>query len=176
MRYFHQIGSQVEILPLMTAIVRQPELWDANTLRTTYPDTPHREASDIWLRFNEITENVVDDTECIDYPAFAVLPQARALIFNLMRFVEGKRLGRVLITKLKPGTQIYPHKDEGAPATYYQRYHIALQCLPGCKFNAGNESVNMMTGDVYWFDNTAEHSVVNNSADDRVVMIVDIQC
>jgi hypothetical protein len=34
----------------------------------------------------------------------------------------------------------------------------------------------MRTGEVWWFNNAIEHEVVNNSADDRIHLIVDIRC
>lgn len=166
-------------MPLMAAIARQSELWNQNTLRTTHVKTPHTEVSDIWLRFNEIPENVeeiIDDHESIDYPAFSLLPQARPLIFDLMRLVEGKRLGRVLITKLIPGAKIYPHVDGGEHAAYYERYHIILQNNAGSIFRCGDEALCMNAGDVYWFNNAIEHEVINNSADDRLTLIVDVKC
>ncbi|MCH7852629.1 MAG: aspartyl/asparaginyl beta-hydroxylase domain-containing protein [Candidatus Marinimicrobia bacterium] len=92
-----------------------------------------------------------------------------------MRGVQGSRLGRVLITRLAPGKSIAPHADGGAPAEYYERYQVALQSLPGCLFTVGDETVTFNAGDVWHIDNRMTHSVVNNSADDRVVMIVDIR-
>lgn len=176
MRHFQLVGS-VDALPLVHAIQRQPDLWNANTLRTTYPGSPHAAADDIWLFFNATDDAaaVVDDKDAIPYPAWERLPQARALVFDLMRRVEGVRLGRVLITRLAPGKRITPHADMGAPAEYYDRYQIALQSLPGCVFRIEDESVTFRAGEVWWIDNCREHSVTNNSADDRIVMIVDIR-
>ncbi len=166
----------------MAAIMRQPELWNQNELRTKYLESPHREASDIWLRFNDVSQylegeysGLLDDHESIDY-ALDKLPQARPLIFDLMRVVEGKRLGRALITKLTPGKKIYPHVDGGDHASYYERYHIILQNQPGSIFRCGSEVITMATGDVWWFNNAIEHEVINNSADDRLTLIVDIKC
>lgn len=171
-------------MPLMAALMRQPELWNQNKLRTTHPESPHTEVSDIWLRFNDLTKyeaageysGVIDEHESIDYPAFALLPQARQIIFDLMRTVEGKRLGRVLITKMLPGAKIAPHVDGGEHAAYYERYHVILQNNPGSIFRCGDETITMKTGDVYWFNNAIEHEVINNSADDRLTLIVDIKC
>jgi hypothetical protein len=92
-----------------------------------------------------------------------------------MRRVEGEQLGRVLITKLAPGNQITPHEDGGAPATFYDRYHIMLQNGPGSLFHCGDETVTMKAGDVWHFDNTKTHSVINNSRDDRITLIADIR-
>lgn len=200
MRNFHKLCSGLAIGPLLIAIARQPELWNQNTLRTSHPQTPHQEVSDIWLRFQdmnswkdkieegkklspesdgellgEYASAFLDEHESVNYPALALLPQARQILFDLMRLVEGERLGRVLITRLPPGKRIHPHRDGGSHAAYYDRYHVALQVLPGAIFSAGPETIQMQPGDVWWFDNSQEHEVVNNSADDRIVMIVDIR-
>ena len=178
MRLFQQIAAGVNVMPLLHALQRKPELWNAEDVRTRYPQSPHHQADDILLRFNAIPDDltkIVDDKECFDYPAMSLLPQCRPLVFDLMRAVEGEQLGRVLITRLAPGKQITPHQDQGAPADFYDRYHIILQNLPGSVFHCGEESVTMRGGDVWWFDNTKVHSVVNNSADDRLTLICDIK-
>lgn len=165
-------------MPVLHALALNPDLWDENRLRTTYPGTPHNEVSDIWVFFNEIPDDpatVIDDKDVIPYRAWSVLPQLRPIIFDLMRRVEGVRLGRVIISRMAPGTKISPHVDGGAPALWYSRYQIALQSLPGCLFKAGDETVNMRTGDVWFFDNQQTHSVVNNSEDERLSIIVDIR-
>lgn len=178
MKNFQKIAQGVDVMPLLHAIQTQPELWNVHSLRTMYPQSPHHQAEDIWLRFNPISGDITDvinDKNCMNYEGFQALPQARPIIFDLMRRVEGEQLGRVIITKLAPGAEITPHEDGGAPATYYERYHIILQNLPGSIFNCGDETVTMKQGDVWWFNNQQVHSVVNNSADDRLTMICDIR-
>ena len=178
MRNFYKLASGIDVAPVVVALKFNPNLWNENTLRTTHPGTAHSQVSDIWLRFNDIEEdatNVVDDTECINYPAMYALPSAQSLIFWLMSRVKGERLGRCIITELPPGRSIDSHVDMGAPADYYDRYHIVLSCEKGCIFKAGDEQVTMATGDVWWFDNKQPHEVINNSGSDRLVMIVDIR-
>lgn len=168
----------MDVIPLMAALKANSQLWDENTLRTDHPETAHSQVSDIWLRFNEITDNtlsVFDDKECINYPAIYVLPEAQHFIFWLMARVKGERVGRCLITELSPGKVITPHVDMGAPAEYYERYHVVLSGHKGSIFRAGQEQVTMLTGEVWWFDNKQEHEVINNSSDDRIHMIVDIK-
>lgn len=179
-------------MPLMAQIQRQPELWDENTLRTKHPGTAHSQVSDIWLWFNELPKGdenqltfeqrydiafngVVNDREVVPYRGWQLLPAARNIIFPIMRHVEAVRLGRVIITKLPPGKRITPHVDGGAPATYFQRYQVALQCLPGNVFRIDDEQVEFRSGEVWLIDNKKEHEVINNSADDRIVMIVDLR-
>lgn len=180
MRFFERLAFNVDVVPLLHAVQRQSELWNRDTLRTKFPGTPHSEVDDIWLRFQAMPEDgdvskLVNEHESVNYPAFWHLPQARSIIFDLMRRVEGERLGRVLITRLAPGRAIALHRDGGTHAAYYDRYHVVLQNSPGCVFRAGAEAVFMAAGEVWWFDNAQEHEVNNGSEDDRVTMIVDIR-
>lgn len=177
MKNFHLIAGGINVAPLLNA-VKRCSTWNTNDLRTTHPSSPHKQVDDIWLRFNKLPENpnaLLDDFESINYPAWFELPQAQDICLDLMRQMRGERLGRVLITSLAPGKSIEPHIDHGSTATYYDRYHVVLQGLPGSIFNCGSDTVQMRTGEVWWFQNSVEHSIVNNSADDRIHLIVDIR-
>lgn len=179
MRNFLRIAEGVDVMPLLHAVQRQPHLWGQNKLRTEHAGTAHCNVEDIWLRFNKTEDvdaaSIIDGHESIFYGGWFELPQAQSIVFDLMRRVEGVRLGRVLITRLAPGKMILPHVDGGDHAEYYDRYHCILQNLPGSIFRAGNEHVCMRAGEVWWFDNSEEHEVINNSADDRLTMIIDIR-
>lgn len=180
MKHFHRIGTGLEVLPLMHAVARQPALWNAYSLRQSFADSPHAEVDDIWLRFTDVKDKTIpvigDDLDAVPYPAWPALPQAKAIVLNLMRAVDAVRLGRVMVTRLKPGATIKPHKDvKGAYAHYYTRYHVVLQGLPGSLFRCGNEQVCMETGEVWWFNAHEVHECVNNSADDRVHLLCDIR-
>lgn len=176
MRNFHRIATGVDTTGLMHTLALSAGLWNQNRLRQVYPGSPHAEADDIWLRFQPEGSDVIDEHECVEFEAWWRLPEARHIVHTLVRQVEGTRIGRVVITRLKPGGRIHPHADGGSPATYYERYQVALQASPGVTFRAGDETIEQRTGDIWWFDNTQVHEVVNNSDDDRVVMIVDVRC
>ena len=178
MRNFCKIFEGLDVVPLLSALATKPHLWNQNDLRTTFPGSPHAECDDIWLFFNDVPADpleVANDILVRPYPAWSELPQAHALVFDLMRRVNGVHLGRVLITRLAPGGRIPEHTDQGAPADYYQRFQIAIQALPGCLFGVGEEVVQFSMGECWWIDNCQPHSVVNNSADDRLAMVVDIR-
>lgn len=186
MKYFHKMVEGLDVSAVMHQLARNPDLWDENTLRTKHPGTAHANVSDIWLMFNYIpscqgelkfdeAKTVIDDREIIPYRAWDKLTALKPIIFALMRQVEGVRLGRVIITKLPVGKTITPHVDQGAPATYFDRYQIALQCEPGNIFKIGDEEVSFKTGDIWLINNKVEHSVINNSATDRIVCIADIR-
>ena len=185
MRHFQRIGD-IDPMPLMLALQQQPGLWNAHRYRTTYRNTPHGEVDDILLRFAapERTTDPADlmpvqeDVAPVAYPAWTALPAARPLVFDLMRRVEAVTLGRVIISRLKPGGRILPHADtDGA---YVERddgmrFHIALQGLPGSLYHCGGETVCMQTGSVWWFQHREVHAIENNSADDRIHLLVDVR-
>jgi hypothetical protein len=177
LRHFQLIASQIDVVPLLNALAQRSDLWNENTLRTTHPQSPHQQTDDIWALFNAIPDDpeaVIDDCEVVPYRAWAELP-IRPLVLDLMRRVDGMRLGRVLISRLAPGKTIPEHVDQGAPATYYKRYHLALLSEPGAMNHSGDESVCYRMGEFWWFDNSVPHSIVNNSADDRIVLVMDVR-
>jgi hypothetical protein len=175
MKNFLRIADGVDVTPVLHALAINPGLWDENTLRTAHAETAHAAVSDIWLMFNDPDGVVVNDIQVKPYPAWDVLKPLRALILELMHRVNGVQLGRCIVTRLPPGKTITPHVDGGAPATFYTRYQIALQSLPGALFNIEDETVCFRPGEIWLINNRAEHSVINNSADDRIVCIVDIR-
>lgn len=186
MKNFQMLAGGVDVLPLLLAIKRRPELWKEDTYLRDYPQGPFKQIESIMLRFpvkgvyeteEELKNHLssYDQHENIDYPAYKLLHEARPLIMSLMARVGGERLGRVMINKIAPGGKIFPHADTPAHTEYYSRFHIVLQSQPGVVFRAGDEQVYMATGEVWWFDNKQEHEVINNSADDRIHMIVDIR-
>lgn len=173
MRYFYKLTEGVLVMPLMAQLARHHELWDVDPTRTEFEGTPHAAASDILLRFGKSDG---DDLEATDRAAMQALKGAKTMALDVMGLVRGSRLGRVVITQLEPGERIAPHADvKGLYASYYTRYHVVLQGLPGSLFVCGDETVNMVTGDVWWFDAAAQHAVINNSKDDRVHMLVDVR-
>lgn len=187
--------SQIDVLPLALAVAQRPELWDADTYLRRYPQGPFGDTQTIMLRFPqqvvfkcktpEAEERKVakykanklagyDQHECVGYPAWHLFPEAQSIVYAIMATVRGDRLGRVMINKVRPGGRIYAHRDTPEHTSYYRRYHVVLKSQPGVVFRAGDEEIYMEQGGVYWFDNREEHEVINNSADDRIHMIVDI--
>lgn len=182
MQNFLRIAQGVDTIPVMNTLFRHEELWNQHRFRTTFPNTPHVDVDDIWLRFSdpsklESTGTVIGDNAPIWYPAVHQLPEVRPIILDLMRRVDAHELGRVLITRIKPGGRILPHRDDQGDYVHEKhrmRYHIVLQGLPGSLYRTGDETVCMLTGEVWTFDAFTEHEVLNNSTDDRVHLLVDV--
>lgn len=182
MKNFLQMANGLQVMPLLLAITRRQELWKEDTYLRDYPQGPFKDIESIMLRFpvksvvqmeSELAH--IDQHESVDYPPYALLPEARHLIMTLMAAVGGERLGRCMINKIAPGGKIYPHADTPAHVEYYSRFHICLQSAPGVLFRAGDENIYMSPGECWWFDNSKEHEVINNSAVDRIHLIIDIR-
>ena len=183
MRFHYKLAEGVDVRPLALALFRQPELWNEHRFRTQFPNTPHGDVDDIWLRFTDpekcvSTGNVIGDDRPVWLPPAAKLPEAKPIVLDLMRRVEAWCLDRVLITRLRPGGRILPHADkdgEYVQDPHRLRAHVVIQGLPGSLYTTGGETVNMRTGEVWFFDAREVHEVVNGSSDDRIHLLVDVQ-
>jgi mannose-6-phosphate isomerase-like protein (cupin superfamily) len=188
MNNFH-ILTTADVNLLLLKIKQNAYLWKEDTYLRDYPQGPFGEIESIMLRFPEKRvfeqeeelekykngSSQFDQHESVDYPAYAVLTEARPIVMGLMALVQGERLGRVMINKIKSGGRIYPHADTPEHTNYYSRFHVILQSGKGCYITSGDEQLEMKTGDVFWFDNKQVHEVVNNSSDDRISMVIDIK-
>lgn len=178
MRNFLKVLSGINVTPLLLQIYAHQELFGADRIRSTYAeDSPHKEVTDILLRFSESELPAIgDDLQCDWQSSIADLPFAKDIAFSLMSSFRGEQLGRVMVTRLPPGKTITPHADvKGKYANFYTRFHVPLQSDPGVLFACGDEQVNMVPGEVWWFNGHLTHSVVNNSARDRLNLIVDLR-
>lgn len=188
MRHFQKITTGLPVMPLLLAIKRRPELWQADTYLRNFPQGPFEQIESIMLRFPPVTvyelqadadkhlaDRRYDPHECVDRPEYKLLHEARPLVMNLMHYVGGERLGRVMVNKICPGGRIYPHADSPEHAEYYTRFHIVLAAEPGCTIRCDDEEMQFRAGDCFWFNNALEHAVENNSADDRISMVVDVR-
>jgi aspartyl/asparaginyl beta-hydroxylase (cupin superfamily) len=170
-----KIAHGMNVAPMLWALHENPQLWDEYPYRTNRPDSPHREVEDIWARCSEpygVWNHEPHDS--VWYPCAALLP-IKLMVYDLMRYVEGDRLGAVLITKVRPGCSVKPHHDPGWHARHYDKYAIQVQSAPGQAFCFEGEQLVSKPGDVYWFDNAHTHWVTNESNQDRITVIACIR-
>lgn len=173
------MASNVDVVPLLMALQAQPQLWNAHTFRTRRPCSAMVECDDVLLRYTapQNLEDNDNDTSPVAYPAWTALPQARPLVFDLMRRMEAITLGRVIISRLAPGGRIAAHADVGnayVEQPEVMRLHVALQGLPGSLYHCADETVQMLSGSCWWFQHREVHYIENNSSDDRIHLMVDL--
>lgn len=170
-----------DVSRLQDELLTQPELWDGIRLRTEHPQSPHREVSDIWLRYNPI-ENFHGDMRAFNdvhtpewYPVAAHLPDAVRLAEELKQQVCGIELGAVLITKIPAGKQVYPHIDQGWHARTFEKFAVQVKGNSEQAFHFKDETLVTQDGDLFWFENQYPHWVSNPSQEDRITLIVCIR-
>lgn len=170
-----KVGEGVAVSPLLWALHKNEHLWNEVRDRTESPSSPHHEIDDIWARYAKYEESqATGPHESVWYPSADILP-VRDLAHFLMQYVRGERLGGVLLTRIKAGARCKPHSDSGWHADYYQKFAIQVQSSPGQFFCFEGQRLEPMPGDIYWFDNSYTHWVENDTAHDRVTLIVCIK-
>lgn len=149
-------------------------LWDEHPQRRTFEGSPHKEMTDIWVRYGKIDLQVEHESEW--YNSAKLLPSVKELAFALMAAIKGERLGGILITKLPAGGKIAPHIDRGWHASHYDKFYVPIKNEPGCIFGFEKENiVDAIPGECYYFDNSVTHWVENNSSEDRIALIICIR-
>lgn len=80
----------------------------------------------------------------------------------------------IRLLRLAPGSNIKEHRDRGAGYPFGNfRVHIVIRTHPDVSFIVAGEKVPMKTGECWYADFDQPHSVVNNSNEDRVHLIID---
>lgn len=197
MRNFNVIRDGMDVRALALAVSMDPARWEADTFLRKYPQGPFGDTDTIMLRFPEIAEGLTDEQvelykqnklpgydqhESIFWPAWDALPQAHDFIYDLARFTRATRIGRVLINRVRPGGRIFRHADTPEHCRYWRRFHLVIQGQPGAVIMCGeeedgskDETMQMLTGRLFWFRNDLYHEVRNESSVDRISMVIDLQ-
>lgn len=180
MRNMMLMARGCQVMPLAVQLLRQPNLFDQDTYLRDLPGYPFKDVDTVYLRYtpavkDEEERKTVEAQETVWMEGAMHLPAARPLIFGLMTLLEGERLGRVMVNRLKPGGHIFAHEDPIEHAGYWDRFHYVVSGLPGVIFRCGGEEVQMLTGELWWFQNALTHEVINNSGVDRLHLIIDIR-
>lgn len=151
-------GQSLDVMPALHALSVQSSLWE-----------PMSEDADIvWLR-EPPPPGAVGSFDWS--PKLARLPQVRPLVMNVGRVVEACELGCVSIERLLSGRRL----QSDVPPPGWQRYHIVIQGLPGSLFGCGDETVQMLSGEAWWIDARQQRGAENNSAEDRIHIVMDVR-
>lgn len=171
------------VAPLQAEVLKCYSKFDEYHYRRTFEGSPHAGMTDLWVRYNDVRpyeasgdfKGFGDAHDSIWYPIADSLPSLKPVVFDLMRIVEGERLGGILITKVPPGGRILRHTDAGWHAQYYDKFYVPVLNKPGATFEFDDGVIDPDLGDAWWFDNSQPHWVENRSDTDRIAMIVCIR-
>lgn len=167
-----------DVEPIIKELDAHPEVWNEIKLRTEPPTSPHREVDDIWIRYNPLS-NYQGDMSAFNgphvgewYPVVDKLPSVKLLCEALQELLQASEIGAVLITRVPPGKQVYPHVDGGWHAATFEKFCIQVKGNKDQAFCFDGEELRAEPGDVYWFDNSKSHWVINQSDSERISLIV----
>lgn len=82
-------------------------------------------------------------------------------------------LSRTYLIKLKAGKRVLPHYDGGDYYEIRNRYHLAV--TGSYEYTVGDETEYIVPGMLFWFDNQQMHSAFNNTEEDRISVVFDVE-
>jgi hypothetical protein len=135
-------------------------------------NSPHRECDDIWVRYQNSTIRPDGSFDCGWWDVADELPAVVSLCQSVGAIVYSQDMGGVLVTRIPAGKQVYPHKDFGWHAQYYEKFAVQIAGNKDQAFCFEDGSLSPESGDVFTFCNQATHWVTNESAEDRITLIV----
>ena len=177
------VCSNLDVLPLQQELLANYDEFGKYDYRGSFPNSPHAQMQDIWARYNDVRpfeakgslEGFDAEHDSIWYPVIDKIPSVKKVVFDLMRVVDGERLGGILITKLPANGYIARHTDSGWHAQYYDKFYVPILNAKGSVFGFDDGVIDPELGQAWWFDNSNPHWVDNNSDTDRIAMIVCIR-
>lgn len=92
---------------------------------------------------------------------------------------QGRTLGRAFLSRIPPACKLYPHTDAPwgpDPARWagVTRYGVVIETNPDCLLVAGDHSMHVEEGTVYYFDKSQLHSAINNGTTPRTHLYMDV--
>ena len=176
MQNFRLIEESVQISPLLREIDSVEGAWDLNQGRQSTIKV-QREAKAIpirGLRKSKIAGRKKWDVHESRFTNISQnFPLVRAQLEHWAAKLNGE-LSRAKVVKLEPGHRVYPHIDRGDYYRVRNRYHLVLRSDAGNYLRAGEEQIWMKPGELWWFDNKAEHEAENRSDTARIHFIFDL--
>ena len=174
---FTLIAKGIDINPLVSELIKAPEIWLADTSRQRKVRC-QRDTENIFLRVAKKplppgASNANDVHECRTTKTARRFPEALAFCQQVAD-LEGGELGRATLVALQPGGWVRPHVDTGEYYRARERYHLVLKSATGSPLTCAGETVVMREGELWIFDNKSEHEARNPSDTPRVHLIFDV--
>lgn len=172
------IGTGYEVSELVDQL-NNPAVWNRYPVRLY---GPHSTLSDVWCRYNA-WENYDprnpaafnEEHESVWYPIVEELPALKPLIYRVLIAIDAVRLGGVLITKIPPHELCKPHRDKGWHAQTFEKWAISLEANDKQAFCFEEKELRTKPGDLFTFDNSRMHWVVNDSDEPRMTLIMSVR-
>ncbi|BBM83302.1 aspartyl/asparaginyl beta-hydroxylase domain-containing protein [Candidatus Uabimicrobium amorphum] len=162
--------AQVNIQPVQKLVAGFSESdWQQNSLRQQ-KFKAHHSTDTIFIKFINKSHCIVEE-DIIQ----KIQPTLDSIIDNLQKTFGYTNIDieRIILTRLKPKTEISRHRDKGLIFETNHRLHIPIQTNEKVSFTVGKEQKCLQQGKMYEINNRRLHSVKNASNESRIHMIVD---
>lgn len=173
--------DKLDISKIVKELDNAPQFWNSFKFRTTEdPTSPHRESSDIFVRYDDISKHNPKDRldfnkphDAVWWPVVHAVPSLIPFVTKFSQKVGAKTIGGVWITKVPVGKQIYFHTDGGWHAGAHRKYICLLRGNKDQTFEF-DDGTDLRTepGEVFEFRNEFPHRVVNETQGDRISLIM----
>lgn len=180
LHYFQRYKVALDTRPLRQELERSRQYWCYNAERQN-DFVAQREARGVFLINADtglesgISAGNVQACNFVD-----VAQNFPIMMLLLEEFAAERRaiLQRTLVVRIQPHGRVYPHIDSGAYYDTRDRYHLVLDSRHGSVLSAGDhsvpETVTMLQGELWWFDNRVVHWSDNSSDSWRTHIIFDL--
>jgi Aspartyl/Asparaginyl beta-hydroxylase len=176
MKYFRRLKAQIDTRPFLDELSADSDAWMAATGRQE-KIAVQREALSVPLR--GLRKSAIGDRKRRDVHESRWTNTSRQfrVARRFLRSFEaecGGELGRAKLVLLPAGKRVFPHIDRGEYYRVRDRYHLVIKSTAGSWLKAGDESVTMQEGELWWFDNKAMHEAWNHGDAGRIHLIFDM--
>ena len=175
MRYFRKLAANHNVDHVLDEIAGHSSAWAVQTGRQRIRVQAEANAIPLrGLRRSQILGRRRRDVHESRFTSLADrFPETISILRGFAKELGGKP-GRAKIALLPPAAKVLPHSDRGLYYKVRDRYHFVVQSRDGSLLRAGDEEVRMQTGELWWFDNKAIHSAMNESEHPRIHLIFDL--
>lgn len=168
------LKRRFDVSELVREIDNTPAIWNQYTERTDSPSSPHREVDDVWYRYcgRDNFEHCHEPHQSVWYPQADMTPAVYDIVEQVCHEVHVEILGGVLMTRIPPGKNVYPHVDGGWHADFYDKICVSVKANKYQAFSFPGVNHVSEPGDAFWFENSIEHWVTNPSDEERISLII----
>jgi hypothetical protein len=179
MKHFTQIGTGINVDPILKEIDANPALWGSYDIRQKVEGSPHSDTTDICLRGPDPAEMAADRTYVsrphlsVFWPGWDLLPSLHHHVFVLAAHIRATGIGGILLTRMQPGARIDWHTDPYWHAVAYNpKLYVPLRSNEKCVNYVEDETLVMRPGEIWSFDNDKLHAVTNDGDEERIMAII----
>lgn len=164
--------GKVEITDLQKKVFDiAPEIWEKHNASKPNKFGVFNTTEHIVFRF---IDDFRDHRQFHDRPLWNEWEQLIAPIMKMAVTPYGYEKGahpRIMLAKLKAGSEIGRHIDGAPAAKFPHKIHVPISTNSDCFFKVGGQSFHMKEGEAYEVNNNDMHSAVNEGDTDRIHLI-----